>query len=136
MPEPGAGPASVSSTSVFHSLHAAHLPCQRDAVAPQLWQTKTDLDGFAMGEGIADSSGGGEAQFFGLSPRAEIRSAIRALPPPQGRASAWNVVEKGCPSAPSWAILFRCAFPDRAVAQRQAAIRDHVFGCGHKCVSN
>ena len=48
MPEPGGGPASVSSTSVFHSPQAGHLPAQRGAVAPQFWQTKVFLFGLAM----------------------------------------------------------------------------------------
>jgi hypothetical protein len=39
MPEPGGGPASVSSTSEFHSPQAEHFPAQRAAVAPQAWQT-------------------------------------------------------------------------------------------------
>ena len=41
IPDPGAGPASVSSVIVFHSLQDAHLPDHRDDVAPQFWQTKT-----------------------------------------------------------------------------------------------
>ena len=50
MPEPGGGPASVSSTIVFHSPHATHLPAQRDDVAPQDWQTWDDLEVLAMEE--------------------------------------------------------------------------------------
>src|SRR5581483_5054247 len=33
-------PAAFSSTSVFHSPQASHLPCQRLYAAPQFWQTK------------------------------------------------------------------------------------------------
>ena len=50
MPDPGGGPASVSSTSVFHSPHAEHLPDQRGDVAPHDWQTWRDLDDLAMAE--------------------------------------------------------------------------------------
>src|SRR6266487_1278596 len=31
---------AVSSTMVFHSPQASHLPCQRPVTAPQFWQTK------------------------------------------------------------------------------------------------
>ena len=41
MPAEGA-----SSTRLFHSLQASHLPCQREATAPQLWQMK-DVRGLA-----------------------------------------------------------------------------------------
>jgi hypothetical protein len=39
MPEPGVAATSASSSMVFHSPQAAHLPAQRVATAPQLWQT-------------------------------------------------------------------------------------------------
>jgi hypothetical protein len=39
MPEPGGGPASVSSANVFHSLQEGHFPAQRGELAPQAWQT-------------------------------------------------------------------------------------------------
>src|SRR5258705_3038086 len=49
LPRPGpASTASVSSTSVFQSPQAAHLPTQRLATAPQLWHTKVDLAGLAI----------------------------------------------------------------------------------------
>ena len=44
MPAEGA-----SSTRLFHSLQASHLPCQRVATAPQLWQMK-DVRGLAKGK--------------------------------------------------------------------------------------
>ena len=34
---------SPSSTRVFHSPQASHLPCQRLNAAPQFWQTKVRL---------------------------------------------------------------------------------------------
>src|SRR5262245_25231785 len=40
IPEPGMGVLSASSTMLFHSPQEAHLPIQRDATAPQFWQTK------------------------------------------------------------------------------------------------
>ncbi len=48
-PEPGvAAGASASSTIVFHSPQATHLPAQREATAPQLWQTNWLLAALAM----------------------------------------------------------------------------------------
>src|SRR4051794_19852559 len=41
-------PVVSSSTSVFHSPHDSHLPCQRLNAAPQFWQTKERVD-LAMG---------------------------------------------------------------------------------------
>ena len=49
-PEPGGAIASVSSRSVFHSPHAAHLPAQRGERAPQLWQTNVVLLALAMND--------------------------------------------------------------------------------------
>jgi hypothetical protein len=46
----GAAPMPVdafSSTSVFHSPHASHLPDHRGVDAPQFWQTK-DVRDFDM----------------------------------------------------------------------------------------
>src|SRR3954467_9600563 len=37
-------PVTSSSTSVFHSPHDSHLPCQRLYAAPQFWQTKESAD--------------------------------------------------------------------------------------------
>src|ERR1700712_2573710 len=42
-------PVTSSSTSVFHSPHDSHLPCQRLKAAPQFWQTK-DRVFLAIGE--------------------------------------------------------------------------------------
>src|SRR5690349_21079421 len=39
-PERLVGATAPSSTSVFHSPQASHLPCQRLQAAPQFWQTK------------------------------------------------------------------------------------------------
>src|SRR5262245_1893931 len=39
-PGPGGRASTPSSTSVFHSPQASHLPCQRPKAAPQFWQTK------------------------------------------------------------------------------------------------
>src|SRR5437868_5319899 len=36
-------PPAPSSTSVFHSPQASHLPCQRLVAAPQFWQTNERL---------------------------------------------------------------------------------------------
>jgi hypothetical protein len=40
---PGPGRSAPSSTSVFHSPQASHLPCQRLKAAPQFWQMKLRL---------------------------------------------------------------------------------------------
>src|SRR5580765_1811692 len=37
-------PVVSSSTSVFHSPHDSHLPCQRLYAEPQFWQTKERVD--------------------------------------------------------------------------------------------
>src|SRR5262245_23851741 len=39
-PRGRSGESLASSTSVFHSPQASHLPCQRPKAAPQFWQTK------------------------------------------------------------------------------------------------
>src|SRR6516165_8912444 len=51
MPEPGGGVTSASSLSVFHAPHAAHLPAQREATAPQFWHTNWLLAVFTIGLG-------------------------------------------------------------------------------------
>src|SRR5471032_1936256 len=38
-----AGRSAPSWANVFHSPQASHLPCQREAVAPQFWQMKLRL---------------------------------------------------------------------------------------------
>src|SRR5688572_15776156 len=43
----GVTTAPLSSTSVFHSEHSAHWPCQRLETDPQAWQTYR-LRGFAI----------------------------------------------------------------------------------------